>query len=97
MREHIDLIKPTVQFSHRLSPLALKKRGGGLGMPSSRTGPKKSDKLVVISPSLEFCDQSITLDCLRALYNVTYKPVATDKNSYGIGMRMNSWAYRIKC
>ncbi|KAF8879105.1 subtilisin-like protein [Gymnopilus junonius] len=84
VRDHIDLIRPTVQFSHRPSPLSLKKRGGGLGMPSSRTGPKKSDKAVIISPSLDNCDTAITLDCLRALYNIDYKPVATSKNSYGI-------------
>lgn len=27
----------------------------------------------------------ITLDCLRALYAIDYTPVATSKNSYGIG------------
>jgi hypothetical protein len=27
----------------------------------------------------------ITLDCLRALYSIDYTPVATDRNSYGIG------------
>lgn len=54
-------------------------------MPSSRTGPKKADKAVIISPSLDNCDTVITLDCLRALYNIDYKPVATSKNTYGIG------------
>jgi len=33
---------------------------------------------------LATCDQAITPDCLRALYKVEYKPVATKKNSYGI-------------
>ncbi|KAF9046283.1 subtilisin-like protein [Panaeolus papilionaceus] len=84
IRRHIDLIRPTVQFNQRPSPLALQKRGGGLGMPSLRNGPKKSSKAVTITPSLENCDQMITLDCLRALYNVDYTPVATSKNSYGI-------------
>ncbi|KAF8194206.1 Pro-kumamolisin, activation domain-containing protein [Pholiota molesta] len=84
VREHIDLIRPTVQFNHRPSPLALRKRGGGLGMPSARTGPKRSAKLVTITPTLENCDENITLDCLRALYSVNYTPVATAKNSYGI-------------
>ncbi|KAF8964244.1 Pro-kumamolisin, activation domain-containing protein [Flammula alnicola] len=84
VREHIDLIRPTVQFNHRPSPLALRKRGGGLGMPSARTGPKKSDKLITVTPSLDTCDENITLDCLRALYAVNYTPVATAKNSYGI-------------
>ncbi|KAF8993522.1 subtilisin-like protein [Cyathus striatus] len=78
---HVDLIKPTVHFNHRPSP---KRQFKGLGAPSSRTGPKKSSKAVIISPSLENCDEVITLDCLRALYDVQYKPVSTDKNSYGI-------------
>ncbi|KAF8158459.1 subtilisin-like protein [Crassisporium funariophilum] len=82
--EHIDLIRPTVQFNHRPSPLAVRKRGGGLGMPSARTGPKKSSKAVTITPTLATCDEMITLDCLRALYAVNYTPVATAKNSYGI-------------
>ncbi|KAF9561788.1 subtilisin-like protein [Agrocybe pediades] len=84
VRDHIDLIRPTVQFNHRPSPLAVHKRFGGIGMPSARTGPKKKDQKVTITPSLSNCDENITLDCLRALYNVNYKPVATDKNSYGI-------------
>lgn len=78
--EHIDLIRPTVQFNHRPSPKA-----GGLGLPSSKNGPKKSSKEVRITPSLETCDEFITLDCLRALYNVDYTPVSTHKNTYGIG------------
>ena len=26
----------------------------------------------------------ITPDCLRALYDIDYEPIATDQNSYGI-------------
>lgn len=86
VRRHIDLIRPTVQFNHRVtSENGLRKRMGGLGMPNGRNGPKKSDKAVTITPSLDSCDTLITLDCLRALYDVAYTPVATAKNSYGIG------------
>lgn len=42
-------------------------------------------KDVTIGPSLENCDTNITPDCLRALYSVNYTPVATDRNSFGIG------------
>jgi hypothetical protein len=35
---------------------------------------------------LEQCDEYITPICLRALYELVYVPVATEKNSYGIGM-----------
>ncbi|KAF8895255.1 subtilisin-like protein [Infundibulicybe gibba] len=83
-QEHVDLIKPTVHFNHRPSPKLKAKRGGGLGMPSSSTGPKKSTAEVTITPSLANCDKMITLDCLRALYAVDYTPVSTSKNSYGI-------------
>ena len=87
VRQHIDLIQPTVQFNHRPSPLAIGKRAGGLGVPTGRNGPKKSSKGVTVSsPSLSTCDEMITLDCLRALYSVDYTPVETSKNSYGIGM-----------
>lgn len=88
IREHIDLIKPTVHFNHRPSPqtrTSLERRAGNLGAPTSGRGPKKSTAKVTITPTLENCDQMITLDCLRALYSVDYKPVATAKNSYGIG------------
>ena len=86
VREHIDLIKPTVQFNHRPSPLSIKKRAGGLGVPTGRNGPKKSSKTVAgIAPSLENCDEIITLDCLRALYSIDRVPAATKKNTYGIG------------
>ncbi|KAF8990005.1 subtilisin-like protein [Cyathus striatus] len=74
VREHVDIIRPTVHFNHKPFPKRkLEKRG-----------PKKSSKQVKITPSLENCDEFITPDCLRALYNFNYKPIATKKNSYGI-------------
>ena len=86
VREHIDLIKPTVHFNHRPTPNSLKRRAGpNLGAPSIFTGPKKASKGVKITPALQNCDQFITPDCLRALYAIDYKPVATAKNTYGIG------------
>ncbi|KAF4617122.1 hypothetical protein D9613_005784 [Agrocybe pediades] len=88
LKRHIDLIKPTVQFNHRIGPNAKVKRFGGLGMPSSGNGPKlkttQFSKAAAITPSLANCDKMITLDCLRALYKINYTPVATDKNSFGV-------------
>jgi tripeptidyl-peptidase-1 len=60
-----------------------------LGRPDSFNGPKlspdrASSSLKGIITELENCDEFITPFCLRALYNVVYKPVATHKNSYGI-------------
>ena len=86
VREHIDLIKPTVHFTHRPNPNALRKRAENLGSPSVHGGPKTNNKKVNIPASLENCDQVITPDCLRALYSINHKPVATKKNTFGIGM-----------
>lgn len=50
-------------------------------------GPKTNGKKVTAVPQagVANCDEMITLDCLRALYSIDYTPVATDKNSFGIG------------
>lgn len=86
VREHIDLIKPTVHFIHHPTPNALKKRGLNLGLPSvhAGSGPKTQNKKIKVPASLENCDQIITPDCLRSLYSIDHKPVATKKNSFGI-------------
>jgi tripeptidyl-peptidase-1 len=59
----------------------------------AQTNGKKIDVKTLVAmtknddspPDLSMCDQVITPDCLRALYNFSYTPVATDRNSYGIG------------
>ncbi|TFK74740.1 subtilisin-like protein [Pluteus cervinus] len=83
IQPHIELIKPTVHFNHRPNPHQKFKRDGVLGSPGFN-GPKKSAAHVTITPTLETCDQMITLECLRALYDFNYTPVATDKNTFGI-------------
>ncbi|EIN12224.1 subtilisin-like protein [Punctularia strigosozonata HHB-11173 SS5] len=87
IREHVDLITPTVHFNHVMRSEPLHKRSGDgsrMGQPSAHTGPKTNGQKVKITPNLATCDQFITPDCLRALYNVHYTPIATKKNSYGI-------------
>ncbi|KAI0629798.1 subtilisin-like protein [Trametes polyzona] len=89
IREHIDLIQPTVHFLHRLPPRTDQMQKRSLGPsgniePAIRTGPKTDGKKVTITPGLEDCDQHITLDCLRALYSIDYTPQSTDKNTFGI-------------
>ncbi|ETW82302.1 serine protease S53 [Heterobasidion irregulare TC 32-1] len=86
VREHVDLIKPTVHFTQHLprESVTRKRANSRLGMPSTSTGPKTNGAKVTITPALENCDELITPDCLRALYSVDYTPVATAKNSYGI-------------
>ena len=78
LQDHVDLIKPTVHFNHRLVPNALLKRTGG-------SGPKLLSMPQGTLSSLTNCDQVITPDCLRALYKINYTPRSTDKNTFGIG------------
>ncbi|KAH8994045.1 subtilisin-like protein [Lactarius akahatsu] len=86
--DHVEIIKPTVHFNHRVSedPTRLRKRANPnhLGQPFSGQGPKTNGAKIDAALSLATCDQFITPDCLRALYNFHYTPVATAKNSYGI-------------
>ncbi|KAI9442325.1 subtilisin-like protein [Lactarius indigo] len=86
--DHVEIIKPTVHFNHRVpeDPTQLRKRANPnhLGQPSGDQGPKTNGVKVNAALSLANCDQFITPDCLRALYNFHYTPVATAKNSYGI-------------
>ncbi|KAI0305677.1 subtilisin-like protein [Multifurca ochricompacta] len=86
--EHVEIIRPTVHFNSLVpeDPTRLHKRANPnhLGQPSSIYGPKTNGVKVETKPSLANCDQFITPDCLRALYNFHYTPKATAKNSYGI-------------
>ncbi|THH05901.1 hypothetical protein EW145_g4459 [Phellinidium pouzarii] len=87
VKEHIELIKPTVHFNHRpagLSPLRKRQTGSKSNIESHLRGPKPMASDVTISPVLETCDEMIVPACLQALYSVNYTPVATDKNTYGI-------------
>ncbi|KAI9451656.1 subtilisin-like protein [Russula earlei] len=88
IREHVDLIKPTVHFLHRV-PSPIQKRSNSttkLGGPSQFKGPKTNGTVVASSTPfpISTCDQFITPDCLRELYEIDYKPQVPHKNSYGI-------------
>lgn len=85
IREHIDLIKPTVHFLHRVPiPDQLQKRSFERPSTHIKMGPKTDGTVVDVPPNLANCDETITLDCLRALYSIDYTPVSTDKNTFGI-------------
>jgi tripeptidyl-peptidase-1 len=75
-----------VHFSRRVpeDPARLRKRVN-LGQPSSAHGPKTNGGKVDVTLSLANCDEFITPECLRALYDFNYVPKETAKNSYGIG------------
>lgn len=83
MQTHIDLVKPTVQFEHRPPAPPMRKREVS---SSWFRGPKTTGAKVAIPPSLSNCSNAITPACLQALYNIDYTPVATEKNTFGIGM-----------
>ncbi|KAH9176552.1 subtilisin-like protein [Lactarius sanguifluus] len=92
--DHVEIIKPTVHFNHRVSkdPTRLSKRANPnhLGQPFGDRGPKTNGATINAAFTLANCNQFITPDCLRALYNFTYTPVATAQNSYGIGVVQTS-------
>jgi tripeptidyl-peptidase-1 len=81
VQEHIDLIKPTVQFNPHAAAPRGKKRA--INRPSTTL---KTNGVKVTKPAstLSNCDNIITPDCLRALYNFHYTPRETKKNSFGI-------------
>ncbi|KAJ7445217.1 subtilisin-like protein [Mycena galericulata] len=69
---HIEIITPTVQPNIRLNPST---RGAGSPNHTKRDGV----------PALPAdCDQVFTPACIRSLYNMTYVPTATDRNTFGI-------------
>ncbi|KAJ7505931.1 subtilisin-like protein [Mycena galericulata] len=81
VREHIEIIKPTVQFTHRPpTARAVTKRSFTHPIPMIKTNGATTKK----NASLATCDEIITPDCLRALYNFHYTPFATKKNTFGI-------------
>ena len=87
IRDHVELIKPTVHFNHRAPPTnnRVSKRSAHLGAASSFNGPKTNGAKVTHNPSLAECDEFITLDSLRALYSIQRTPKMAHKNTYGIG------------
>jgi len=62
-----------------------------LGSPTSDNLPKLKGPFLgsftqsTSGSDLNTCDVNITPDCLRALYNIHYIPLASKKNSFGIG------------
>ncbi|EJC98371.1 subtilisin-like protein [Fomitiporia mediterranea MF3/22] len=88
VKDHIELIKPTVHFKRTLSGTAKprhKRQAGKKPLVHSHLrGPMPLGSDVTITPALENCDETITVACLQALYSVNYTPVATDRNTYGI-------------
>lgn len=93
---HVDLVTPTVHFNaiiprssepdhnvrdaHSEGPVI---KSGNPG--HSFVGPVTVGDSSEVFNNLSTCDEYITPACLRALYGLSYKPVAEDKNSFAIG------------
>ncbi|KAJ7480634.1 subtilisin-like protein [Mycena latifolia] len=80
VQEHVDLIKPTVQFNPHAVVPRLKKRAVNHPVSNLKTNGVKVNK----DATLDTCDEIITPDCLRALYKLHYTPRETKKNTFGI-------------
>lgn len=86
--KHVELVVPTLHFDvHVKRERVAEKRSGSknMGQPGSGiVNPKFIGEIETALTELADCDQQITPDCLRALYDFVYLPVATDKNTIGI-------------
>jgi tripeptidyl-peptidase-1 len=81
---HVDFITPTIHFDAKL-----RKRDQNTRISIAQPGrstPKTGGEVEKVLPSLEDCDKQITPLCLRTLYGLSYEPVATGKNSFGVGV-----------
>ncbi|KAJ7200325.1 subtilisin-like protein, partial [Mycena pura] len=84
VQEHVDLIKPTIQFNHHVRSPKFGKRSSTPLSTNIKSTIKTNGVKVNTNPDLATCDEVITLDCLRALYNFHYTPSQTSRNTFGI-------------
>ncbi|KIJ32809.1 hypothetical protein M422DRAFT_265292 [Sphaerobolus stellatus SS14] len=98
VREHIDIILPSVNFDARALPSGnpaspqrrALKNGAAINTHIKTNGKKAKPASTsalspeINSPSLADCDEQIVPNCLRALYNFTSFTVKSPQNSYGI-------------
>ncbi|KAF9557637.1 subtilisin-like protein [Agrocybe pediades] len=86
--KHVDFVVPTIQPHIKLSTnndyvrnsLQPRMAGTSIIRRSSTIAPLPSTQ----TRSLTGCDKMITPNCLKTLYNMSYTPKATDKNTFGI-------------
>ncbi|KAG9594897.1 subtilisin-like protein, partial [Aureobasidium melanogenum] len=94
LKDHIDFVTPSLHFDTRVTERSNKfgKRdvvpntGKQIGQPSSGSTPvlgKWINKSQFIT-QLEQCDEQITPNCLKALYQIPKSTGKSVKNSYGI-------------
>ena len=89
--EHIEMVAPTIQPNVKLVTLAtpvdrttksIYRRTVLEGLQTRSTNTSAT----TAPGSLEGCDTTIVPNCLKTLYNMTYTPKATDRNTFGIGL-----------
>ncbi|EMD39042.1 hypothetical protein CERSUDRAFT_112730 [Gelatoporia subvermispora B] len=78
--KHVELITPTLHFDIMKSRPMIKRAT----RPGFGSGPQIGAKIDKVFNDLAHCDEQITLDCLRTLYNFDYTFVNTKKNSFAI-------------
>ncbi|KAJ7320853.1 subtilisin-like protein [Mycena albidolilacea] len=82
--KHVDLVWPTVHFG---GPRSISRRSESVP-PSSRFGRESGASTIPIENLAALaesgCDTSVTLDCLRELYNFDFTPVSGDVNTIGV-------------
>ncbi|KAF8068813.1 subtilisin-like protein [Lyophyllum atratum] len=75
--EVVDFITPTVQPNIKLGDIGTHRERSLAARRYSKRAPEATD-----APT--GCDKVVTPDCIKALYNMTYVPKATDRNTFGI-------------
>ncbi|KAH7909600.1 peptidase S8/S53 domain-containing protein [Hygrophoropsis aurantiaca] len=82
---HVDFVTPTIHFDAVLSKREIP---GDIGLAGdSAFGPKTTGETIPdtsFTNDLKDCHTTITPDCLKALYNIKYTPVAGSKNSFAV-------------
>ncbi|KAI0824504.1 subtilisin-like protein [Trametes gibbosa] len=84
---HVDLITPTLHFDTKVTRHASVDATETIGSAKNIgkvAGPQVGGVIHNIFNQLEDCDKTITLACLRVLYDFVYVPIATQKNTLGI-------------
>lgn len=84
---HVELVTPSVHFDAIIQKRSSTQPAKTVGKPGSGNGPKLGAAVAPNANSnLTDCDEQITLDCLRALYNISHIPVSGHVNTFGIGV-----------
>ncbi len=86
IREHVDLVRPTVHFFHHVHDDPHESPEHSDTPLSDLPTFNKPVPHVPKAPTLADCDKFITPQCLRMLYSIDYKPERPQLNSLGIGV-----------